>query len=197
MNNLDDSMIIDSINDALFLMLQARGINTSWYQYIDGANYPKFDFACMWECGCGDGRRDDALKAETEHPYRIVITQHTRIGILYIRTLYQHFGDETKSMMIVSRYDATPQALTAIKDGTPHNVNIIRWMNVLLDPQKHDVGSSHRRIKQHELSCIKNKTLLPKLLILDSVAVYMGFRKGEIIAITRRDTDNVYYRIVI
>ena len=119
-----------------------------------------------------------------------------KLPIQYVREIWEVSSGGTQEELcieIVSQNDIGRNIPIGCR------ISIVRWWIVLMRVVDHVLVPPHEHISREE--CPWPASTLPKLLRSDPIAMYMGFRTGDIIKIQRHHRDpkraHFFYRVVV
>ena len=122
-----------------------------------------------------------------------------------ILTQSHYLGEQDEIIFVILKEDIETEKLYVIEEADPR-VSVFHYKRLLFDLSEHQFVPTHEKIDESEKKLIKRKlslqtwNQLPALEKSDAVCRYYGYRRGDIIKITRptyASGPHVVYRVVI
>lgn len=148
-------------------------------------------------------RRHSTLHTDDAKSLCVMFDCEDRVGVKYVRGLFEKTGDEGVDFLMVSLEGATPFLR---KEVDPTRVEFWMFKELLYNPCDHALVPKHTRLTDEEWDKLSStgctlRTQLPVLLQTDIICRWNRFRPNDVICIRRigiaHESGNYYRRVAV
>lgn len=194
------------IRQTVLEMLHDRGFNIFEYEMKNFNEFQEKFPNCLKETAALRIHVSKTNEKNEEDSILVFFAEEDRMSLKSTKLLLENSVKQNlKNLIMVLREGISPPASKYAMDFTSLNITIFKEKELLFNITKHKLVSKHRIISQEEKEKILKEKLLkeehmPKILITDPVAKYLGAKKGDVLEIERESETAgmvLFWRIAI
>ncbi len=178
--------------EIVFDMLADRGYNVQEKQKVSADEYDDFS----------EENIELYLKKNSGKQI-IVIWSKNDVGVAFINTLYKKMKEEDiKNAMIIKFGKLTPNANTTITELAHElTIQVFDYSEICINPTKHILVPKHELLSKKETEQLLEsykikKNQLPRIFHTDAIVKYYGWKRGNIVKISRKN-GSIHYRCIV
>lgn len=179
------------IRKTILEMLNDRGFSTGSYQLSDFNQFCDLFPNCLKDTTNLRMVVHKNNVADKDKSILVYFSDEEKLSLKSLKTLLENtYNQGIFHLIVVLREGISPAAKKFAQDCESLTITIFVEKELLFNITKHKLVPKHRIISESEKeSLLKNKMIkeneMPKILMNDPVAKYLGARKGDVVEIER------------